>query len=268
MKNSGSIVVGSPPLSFYAAQSAVVAAILERAGYKVQRVLEFHETIYPMLGRDEIDIFVASWLPNIHAQLWREVQHLAVPVGRIFTGGRFFWAVPDYMPADFVSSIGDLGKPDVAARTSKTVVSVGPGGQALTNRARHALELYGLDEAGYVIDPRTDSEWVRIAEENCRARRWFATPCWRPCYINKLLALRPIADPRLTMGCADDGFIVANAQFVRRAPERVLEILAGIHVDVESITGMDFAINVEGLSPDEAAIQFLAARNPATANAA
>lgn len=261
MRNPDVIVVGSPPLSFYAAQSAVVAAMLSEAGYQVQRTLEFHETIYPMLGRGEIDVFVASWLPNIHASLWREVQQVAMPIGRIFREGRFFWAVPDYMPADLVRSIGDLRKPEVAADMSKMIVSVGPGGQALTDRARQALEIYGLDEAGYVIDPRADSEWVRSAEENCRAGRWFTTPCWQPCFINKLLALRMIADPRLAMGCTDDGFIVANTEFVRRAPERALEILAGIHLDVDTITEMDLAINSEGLSPDEAALRLLATRS-------
>lgn len=243
------IRIGTPPLSFYAVQGAVVAKVLAGAGFDTVVVHEFHETIYPMLHSGEIDVFVASWLPGAHGELWRSYGRKAVKLGPIFSGGAFYLAVPDYLADSGIVSLDSLGQSHV----ERDIVSVGPGGAALTSRARKAVSDYGLNEAGFRVDARPEAEWAEHAQRAYDERRAFAIALWRPCFLNAGIPLRPLKDPKGSMGPEDTGWITANQDFAAAADPLALALLGRICLGVGAITELDRLVVVEGLLPENAA---------------
>ena len=147
------IKVGSPPLSFYAVQGAVVCAVVERAGYASEHIMAFHNEIYPRLGSGEIDVFCATWLPSAHATFWSPIEGRTTKLGRLFRGGGFHIAASPRLAQEGVRGILELAQFDAVERA---VVSVGSGGATLTSRARNALHVYGLYPRKCGLEPLSE----------------------------------------------------------------------------------------------------------------
>ena len=75
------------------------------------------------------------WLPGGHEAYWRQIEDDVVQVSQLCDGARFFWAVPDYVPADQVAALPGLVRPEVTERMATLVVQGTTPGRA----ADHAL---------------------------------------------------------------------------------------------------------------------------------
>ena len=75
------------------------------------------------------------WLPGGHEAYWRQIEDDVVQVSPLYDGARFFWAVPDYVPADQVAALPGLVRPEVTERMATLVVQGTTPGRA----ADHAL---------------------------------------------------------------------------------------------------------------------------------
>jgi glycine betaine/proline transport system substrate-binding protein len=115
------VVMGQIDISFYAVAGVVVQDVLERLGHRVEVRTGSHGDIFPVLGRGELDLLVAAWLPSGHAEYWARYGGDAAQLATLYRGARLYWAVPPYVPADQVASVADLKKPDVARRMVKTI---------------------------------------------------------------------------------------------------------------------------------------------------
>ena len=86
------------------------------------------------------------------------------------TTTRFFWGVPDYVPADLVRSVEDLAKPEVAGRMERTIQGIGPGA-GITVFSLQMMKAYGLEQAGYTFRTGTTADWVGAFERGVAERR-------------------------------------------------------------------------------------------------
>ncbi|MGC3938961.1 glycine betaine ABC transporter substrate-binding protein [Roseobacter sp. EG26] len=250
------IRVGSPPLSFYAVQGAVVCAVLERAGYATEHVMAFHDEIYPRLGSGEIDVFCATWLPSAHATLWSPIEERAVKLGCLFRGGGFYIAASPRLAQDGARCILDLAQFDAVERA---VVSVGSGGATLTSRARNALQVHGLDTAGFHVHAVPEKDWFEWIKNGTEKGRRFAAAVWRPSFVNATTDLALLSDPENAMGPQDDGWIAANRDFLRTAPNALKHLLAGLQLEIETIEALDIEVTIRSRHPPDVAIDWLAA---------
>ena len=73
--------------------------------------------------------------PRWHEAYWRQIEDDVVQVSQLYDGARFFWAVPDYVPADQVAALPGLVRPEVTERMATLVVQGTTPGRA----ADHAL---------------------------------------------------------------------------------------------------------------------------------
>lgn len=250
------IVLGQLNLSFYAVQAALVRHVLEKLGHEIDLRQGPHEEIYPKLGSGEIDVFVATWIPYSHSVFWEKYKHVITPLGTGFTGGESFWAVPDYIPADVVSSIDDLKSPDVISRMRKKVRAIGAS-TGVTQRSKKVIKTYGLDDFGYWIAAGSDQDWIKSISTGIEAHEWFVFPIWQPQFLNKKYRFRKLSEPKQCMGGTDMGRITAHKNFVEKAPKRTIEVLKRISIGVDAITEMDFFVNVDHATPEEAAEKWL-----------
>ncbi len=254
----GPVVLGNVSLSFYAVTGAVVAAVLERLGHRVEIVDGSHEQIFPLLGNDSIDLLAAAWLPEGHAAYWSRHGTKAEEVTTLYEGARFFWAVPAYVPATEVSSIADLARPEVAARMTRTIQGIGDGA-AISTLSRHAIDRYGLAAPGYEFRPGTQAQWIESHRAALAARRWMVFPTWMPQYLNRDGGLRPLADPRGVFGGSNRAVLVGSRARLSLLPAETRRVLSRIQLGIDAVTQMDWDVNVGGATPRNAAMAWIAA---------
>ena len=254
------IVIGQVSLSLYAVTGAVVQEVLERLGHSVVVRQGPHEEMFPLLGQGAIDLMAAAWLPEGHATYWARYGGMAKEVATLYSGARFFWGVPDYVPEGDVKSITDLLKPEVAARMTKLIQGIGTGA-TITVFSQKAVGEYGLDAVGYMFRPGTAAEWVGTYDAAAHERRWIVFPTWAPQYLNRAGKIRPLEDPRGILGGINRALLVGPQDRIAALPAATRAALARIDLGLEGVTEMDWFVNVDKKTPREAARIWMAAND-------
>jgi glycine betaine/proline transport system substrate-binding protein len=250
------VILGQVSLSFYAVTGAVVTEVLERLGYAVQLRTGPHEEIFPLLGEGVLDLMAAAWLPEGHAAYWAKYGAKAAEVASLYDGARFFWGVPDYVPEAEVASIADLAKPGVVARMARTIQGIGPGA-TITTLSQKTLTEYGLDASGYSFRPGTAAEWTGAYQAAVSEERWMIFPTWTPQYLNRGRKIRPLLDPRGSLGGVNHASLVGPVARLAQLPQETRSVLARIELGLEGVTEMDWLVNVGKHAPLQAARRWM-----------
>jgi len=253
------IRLGQVSLSFYAVTGGIVQHVLESEGYAVEVIPGSHAEIYPKVGAGEVDILAASWLPSAHAGLYKKVEGSTFKLAKLYDDARLYWTVPSYVPADQISSVADLVKPEVKAKLPTTIVSL-PESTGLTTVGREVVKAYGLDVAGYELKAASPAEWIGTFKQAYEAKEWIVFPLWQPQWINAVYDLRVLDEPKAIYG-TDSAFLIAHEGLKSKLSDRALRHLGNIRLSVAAITEMDRLMNVEKLSPRDAADRWIA-NNP------
>jgi glycine betaine/proline transport system substrate-binding protein len=245
--------------SFYEAVGNVVAQTLERQGYKVILSRGSHTDIYGAIGRGDIDLCVAFWLPDGHATQWKALGKNVAEVVTLYKGAHFFWAVPSYVPASEVSTISDLRKPAVAARMEHTIHGLAPDA-TITFQSIAAIDKYQLREAGYQVIPGPFAVWTSSLQNAVAAGRWLVVPSWTPYWFIREYGLRPISDPQNLLGGLNRVVLAAhNPPGAPILKEADLAAIRSLKMSLDDVIDMDVAINKNGFSPEQAARSWLEA---------
>jgi glycine betaine/proline transport system substrate-binding protein len=243
--------------SFYEVVADIVAETLERQGYKVILSRGSHTDIYGAIGRGDIDLCVAFWLPDGHATQWKALGEKVAEVVTIYEGAHFFWGVPNYVPASEVSAISDLRKPAVAARMDHTIHGLAPD-TTITFQSIAAIDKYQLREAGYRVVPGSFAAWTSSLQKAVAAGRWVVVPTWTPYWFVREYGLRPIADPQNLLGGMNRVVLAAHSPpGTAILKEADLAAIRSLRISLDDVVDMDVAINKNGLSPESAARSWL-----------
>jgi glycine betaine/proline transport system substrate-binding protein len=252
----GRVTLGQIGISFYAVTGQVVQAVLERLGHEVELRTGSHAQIFPELGRANVDLLVAAWLPSGHAVYWEQHGKEAVQLATLYAGARLFWAVPDYVPADSVAGVEDLRKPEIAARMVKTIRGTGAD-SGLMIGSRKIMQAYQLEAVGYELVPGKHDQWHAYFEENYRQGRWFVMPYFRPNYLNRVAGMRMLEERFEFLGGDNDGVLVAHRNFLDRVPTSTVAVLRRVSLDLDAVAEMDYAVQMQGRSPRDAAREWM-----------
>jgi glycine betaine/proline transport system substrate-binding protein len=250
--DDNTVVMGQINISFYAVTAAVVQEVLERLGHRVEVRTGSHGQMFPVLGKGEIDILVAAWLPSGHTVYWEQYGMDSVQLATLYRDAQLYWSVPSYVPASQVSSVADLKKPEVVQKMVKVIRGTAPD-SALVIGSRKIMETYRLAREGYELVPGKRDAWVAHLEENLAAQRWFVMPFFRPNYLNLVADMRMLEEPFKLLGEASDGALVAHKNFLARAPQRTTKVLARVHLGLDAVAQMDRMVNVGRMSTRDAA---------------
>jgi glycine betaine/proline transport system substrate-binding protein len=248
--------LGQIGISFYAVTGQVVQSVLERLGHHVELRTGSHSQIFPQLGEGSIDLLVAAWLPHAHANYWREHGADAVQLATLYRGAQLFWAVPDYVPAREVASVEDLKKAAVSSRMSKDIRATRPD-SGLTMGSKRIMQAYDLEKHGYRLVTGEHREWQQNFEARHAAGDWFVMPYFRPNFLNRMARMRKLDEPRDLLGSANRAVLVAHRAFVANAPDRTLDVLRRIELDLDAVAEMDFLVRVDGLGARDAANRWM-----------
>ncbi len=258
------VTLGHVDLSFYEVTASVVQSMLERLGYNVAVKKGSHAEIYPLLGKGELDLFVAVWLPNAHATYWEQYKDSSIIVTTLFEDAKLFWSVPDYVPAADVQSVADLRKPEVAAKMQKEIRGTKPDSGLMVG-SKKIMDEYGLADSGYRLVPSESVERTTNFNDNLAAKRWFVMPLSQPNYLNRIANMRILAEPKQLLGGADKAYLVAHKDFSAKLDKHTWKALQRMSLSVKAVTEMDYLVNVKKLTPQYAARNWMAA-HPDTVN--
>lgn len=247
------IVLGRIDESFHQVVAAVVEEVLGRLGHEVEVREGPHPQMYPLIEHGELHLFADSWLPGGHAVYWEKIQDRVVEVGPLFDGARFYWAVPGYVPADLVSALPDLARPEVIVRMTTLVVQGTTPGAGLTMRSQQLVRDYGLDDLGWRHEIGDLAAIISTVDARIAAGDWFVTPLWQPQYLNDVHDLRPLGDPRGVFPPPDRASLIAHRDAFDRIPAHTRDALCRIRLAVADVNAMDRAVNLDGLDPLAAA---------------
>jgi glycine betaine/proline transport system substrate-binding protein len=250
------VVLGQVDLSFYAVTGGVVQEVLERSGQPFVVTQGSHGEIYPRLGTGEVDILAASWLPNAHAALYEKVRAHTFVVAELYRDARLFLAVPDYADPS-IRSIADLARPEVAAGVEKRIVGIGPTSGLMVGAAK-MMESYGLRAAGYELIAGPAADWVANFRRAHDQASTVVMPLWQPQWLNASYRLRILDDPQKIFADGDSAYLVANKALTTKVTPEVLDRLKRIRLSVAAVTAMDRMVNVDRLTPREAARRWIA----------
>jgi len=261
---SRSITLGHVDLSFYEVTAKVVQGVLERLGYSVAVKSGSHAEIYPLLGKGDVDLFVAVLLPHAHATYWEQYKDASVKVTTLFEDARLYWSVPDYVPASEVNSVADLLKPEVEAKMQKDIRGTRADSGLMIGSSK-IMQEYALADAGYKLIPGKPADWIANFEANIAARRWFVMPLWQPQYLNRVATMRILEEPKQLLGGVDKAYLVAHKDFFANVDKHTRNTLQRISLSIKAVTELDYLVNVKKLTPEYAARNWMAA-HPDTVN--
>lgn len=252
---ASALTVGNIALSFHRAAAAVVRRVLEAHGHQVISVEASHEKLFELQRAGRVDVLVSAWLPSSHDTYlgpYRDHVHVLAPHYRPFC----VWALPPYVPSKAVEEVADLARPEVAERMTLTIDGINRGAGISRFSARIVTE-YGLDQVGYTFRPGTEADFSARVERGIADREWFVIPLWRPQYLNRLHLLRTIAEPKGLLGTVDAASPVVHRDAIDRIHPDVLTRLGALYLGNDGVEEIDTLINVEGLTPLQAADRYL-----------
>jgi glycine betaine/proline transport system substrate-binding protein len=255
------ITLGNVNLSFYEVTANVIQFLFERKGWNVAVESGGHAQMFPKVAAGDVDVFIAAWLPDAHAVYWKEYAPNLVEVSTLYEDAQLYWAVPDYVDAD-VRSVADLLRPAVAEKMAKAIRGT-PADSGLMIGSRKVFDHYKLAGEGYELVPGPAREWIAGIESRIAAKEWFVTPLWRPQYLNKAHRFRILSEPMKFLGGPNRGVLIANRSFWDGLNKDQRSMLSRIELSLKAVTEMDYWVNVERMSPRDAARRWVGS-NPNT----
>jgi glycine betaine/proline transport system substrate-binding protein len=238
--------------TFYQATAALVVEVLTGVGHSVTVVDGSHTSAYKAVKEGTADLCVGFWLPTGHENAWNQVKGSVVELSTIYEGARFYWAVPSYVPESEVSSIEDLSKPSVSARMIKTIRGLSLDA-SITTESMDAIGTYDLKSAGYQVIPGEFGPWKDALKSAIENKDWIVEPLWEPYYFNRIYSLRPLKDPKNVFKGTNRVILAAHNGVREKLPRRTIDALNRMRVRLEDITDMDVDINVNSVTPEVAA---------------
>ncbi len=258
LAHSKHVTVGHLESSDAKVTAEVIKQIFERRGFNVATKSGGSELMFDMLADREIDFLVYGWLNTTHKDYWQKHKDKLVKIGLLFEGGKYVFAVPNYVPTESITTIEDLLKPDVRKKLNKQI-TLSSFHQERTIYARSAIQEYKLDEAGFTVKTVSDDVFYDEIIDQQKEKSWFVVGLRRPTFVNLAGDMRELSDPNSVFIKSADAHIVANKEAWEYIKKPMQEVLKRIEISIKSVEELDHAIRVRKMPTHDAARRWLGA---------
>ena len=165
-------------------KSALAETLLETLGYEVAQE-ELGSTItYEALTQDEVDVFLAAWLPAQQAMFDATMDKgVLVDLGNNVEGARLGFAVPTYVYEAGVTTAEDLDKEEFADKLDRTIYSIEVGsGMSDTLNGAVENDTYGL--ADWDLSETSTPGMLSAVDAAINREEWIVFAGWTPHWMN------------------------------------------------------------------------------------
>lgn len=233
-------------MSFHDAVAEQVELVLRSAGHEIERRSAPHGSMFEALGRGEVDLLVAAWLPWSHGRYFAPIADRVRMVSVLYEPYPI-WGVPDYVPAQ-VASIPDLLAPPAVDHMERLIQGMAPGA-GISEMSPRAVEVYGLSSAGYHFEHGTEDDCIGRFVDAVAQQRWVVMPFWHPQALHKRFRIRRLQDPEMVLGATDNATLLVLKDSEDLIGEAALSDLVQLYLGNSMVTELDDAIRRRSCTP-------------------
>ncbi|MEU2611138.1 glycine betaine ABC transporter substrate-binding protein [Micromonospora sp. NPDC007271] len=207
--------------------------ILEEKGYQVQLKNLEAGLVYGGLANGDIDLFLDGWLPQTHASYLEKYGDKLEKLGVWYDDASLSIAVPKYVEG--VDSLEDLAA--TAGTFGGQVIGIEPGAGLTKATQEKVLPEYGLDGK---MKLKTSSTPAMLAalDGAIAAKKPIVVTLWHPHWAYAKYELKDLADPKGTLGQAEQINTFARKGFGKDFPE-VAKMLEKFKMDSEQLASLE-----------------------------
>ncbi|MEW6771144.1 MAG: glycine betaine ABC transporter substrate-binding protein [Bacillota bacterium] len=239
------ITIGMTPWSSTIPTTNIAKILLEEElGYKVNVQKADVGVVFSGLSSGDIDVFLDSWLPNMHKDYMQKYGDKISDVGTIYTEGVLGWVTPAYVEPDSIAELNEYkDKFDNDGDGKGEIVGI-EAGAGMMRTSQEIIEGYGLE-----FELIESSEWAMMAEADkaIKDNRWIVFLGWSPHWMFAKYDLKYLEDPK-GYWKGDEVHALVTKGLEERAPD-VVDFLSKFKVDVEDMNQMIYEIEVENKDP-------------------
>jgi len=238
------LTVGTPGVSFHQTANWVVVRALEEMGFTVDVVDDVpHRKMYPRFTAGEIDLVTGSDLPFNHAPwLWNHTQDFFI-AGTVNEATNIVLGVPSYTGVKSVSELSaskDKFTTEVLTLDENTC-------PACVSMAREYAQKLGFDTREV-----TPTEFQDEVSKRTKNQESFIVSWYVPCYLQSVVqGMVNLVGDETPFDHHNVGKTIVRHDSNLDADTRAL--LSAIFVGNDAIVEMDVMVNVDKLTPAEAA---------------
>ena len=226
---------GVVPWSESLAVGSLITYILEEEiGQPVEVITPDIGVAYEAMVNGDLDLFVESWLYVTHEAYWEKSASKLRDFGPIYEDALLCWAVPNYIPEDVVSSVTDLGKPEVKEKMGGEIIGIDPGSGLMQHSAVMMEEYPEL--AGWEL--KDSSDYAMVAELKRRMMRdeWVVVTLWQPHSAFGRFDIRMIDEPKNILGVEEEVHMVGRQDFTAKFDNDVSTFLSRFYLTIEQMS--------------------------------
>ncbi|WP_081927275.1 glycine betaine ABC transporter substrate-binding protein [Pseudobacteroides cellulosolvens] len=236
------LTMGVTPWSSTVPPTKIAKSILVNMGYKVEEISADAGGVYAGLSKGDIDIFMDSWLPDMHKNYMNTFGRTIDDVSVSYPNGELGWVVPTYVEG--IDSVADIkGKESLF---DKKIYGIEEGA-GMTMTSKEMIKAYGLD-----LEYVASSEGAMLAQASKLIASKKPVIClgWRPHPMFVKYQLKVLKDPKGFFKTSEV-HVLTNNKLKNKAPE-AYNFLSKWNIDVSEIEKMIVEID-NGISPEDVA---------------
>ncbi|MBQ0896877.1 glycine betaine ABC transporter substrate-binding protein [Micromonospora sp. U56] len=231
--NEKKITIGYMAWDEAVAASHLWQHILEEEGYRVELKNLEAGLVYGGLANGDIDLFLDGWLPQTHASYLEKYGDKLEKLGVWYNDASLSIAVPKYVEG--VDSLADLAAK--AGTFDGQMIGIEPGAGLTKATQEKVLPGYGLDG---VMKLKTSSTPTMLAalDGAIAEKKPIVVTLWHPHWAYAKYELKDLADPKGTLGAAEQINTFARKGFGQDFPE-VTKRLQQFKMDSEQLASLE-----------------------------
>ncbi len=238
------------------ATSYLWSNLLKEKGYDVELKNVEAGIVYQGLSTGDIDLFLDSWLPQTHADYMKEYGEKIEKIGVWYDNASLSIAVPEYVTG--IDSLEDLAAN--ADTFGGEIIGIEPGAGLTAATQDKVIPEYGLTGK---LDLKVSSTPAMLAalDGAVKGQKPIVVTLWHPHWAYAKYQLKDLADPKGTLGGAEEINTLARQGFSADFPE-VTEMLKKFKMDDQQLGSLeDLMFNVHKDDEEKAVEEWLKA-NP------
>lgn len=243
----GEIVFGVTPWSTTIPPTYIAAVLLEDMGYEVTLQDADVGLVYSALATGDIDVFMDSWLPDMHASYMAEFGDRIEQLSVSYTEGELGWVVPEYV--EEVNSIEELNEHRDLFDGQIIGIDEGAG---MTETSREMIDAYNLD---YEYIASSEAAMLSQAATAIAQERPILFLGYRPHSMFAMWDLKFLDDP-LGFWEASEVHVLGTMGLAERAPE-AHQFLSNWSIPIDDLEEMILQIDEEGADPEQLAREWI-----------
>lgn len=244
----------TPPWPGVEVETEVVSQIVEAMGYQASTVSAAPTIGIKAVSTGDVDAVLAVWIPSQKSTLEAVMADGNVAIaGTELDDALYGIVVPQYVWDAGVHSIADLNK--YPEKFSKVIygINAGSDGNLLVEKA---IESGTYDLPGWRVVPSSTAAMLAQAQRRVSDHKWVAFLGWRPHWMNIVMDLKYLNDPKKIWGGNYVIRMIANKEFLKANPE-IKQFLDQFEVTADTQSNWIYRYSFKNIDKSKVAKQWI-----------